>query len=109
MHLTNPNLWNDNDNDNDNYHIEGEPLTRRNCEFLSCQETTQLELCTRHLLDSGLEVKESGILNSGWGLFTTKDRIKNELICYVTGTEIIGECDGSSEYLSWRGGGVYID
>lgn len=99
------NVW----SDNDNYHFAGELLTRRKCGFHSCLETTQLELCTSHLRDAGLEVKESGILNSGWGLFTTRDRVKNELICYFSGTEIIGEIEGSSEYISWRGGGVYID
>ena len=100
-----PNVW----NDSENYHFGGIQLTRRKCEIHSCQETTQLELCTTHLRDAGLEVKESEIINSGWGLFTTRDRIKNDLISYFTGTEIIGEIEGSSEYISWRGGGVYID
>ena len=65
MNLTNPNVR----NDNDNYHFEGEPLTRRNCEFPSCQETTKLELCTRHrlkkvvflILDGGCLLPKTGL------------------------------------------------
>ncbi len=106
--LTVPDVW---DDTIDYYCTIGEDkqlLTRRKCGFLSCQQTTQLELCSEHLLDVGLEVKESRIPGSGWGLFTTRDRMKNELISYFTGVEI-ADAKFVGEYVSWRGGGVVID
>jgi hypothetical protein len=108
--LTKSDTW----DDNVDYHFAGDGeiqlLRRRKCGFTSCQKTTQLELCSLHLLDVGLEVKESQIPNSGWGLFTTRDRKTNEFICNFTGTEINREnFTGCSEYLSWKGGGIFIN
>lgn len=85
-------------------------LTRRKCSDLNCRRKTQLELCTKHLLEAGLQVKESQIPGSGWGLYTTRDRGKGETISYFTGveTESVG-FTGLSEYVAWRGGGFIID
>jgi hypothetical protein len=86
------------------------PLARRKCGVPKCQKTTQLELCRKHLADVGLEVKESKIPGSGWGLFTTRDRGCDEVVAYFTGIEVERAIFvGSSEYHSNKGGGISID
>lgn len=85
-------------------------LVRRKCGFRTCQKTTQLELCTEHLQDAGLEVKKSKIPGSGWGLFATRDRGSEEIVAYFTGVEVERAIFvGSSEYHSNKGGGISID
>jgi hypothetical protein len=86
------------------------PLARRKCGFQMCPKRTQLELCTKHLRLVGLEVKESMIPGSGWGLFTTRDRGSDEVVAYFTGVEVErATFVGSSEYHSNKGGGISID
>lgn len=106
--LTVPDVWDDTIDYSCTIGEDKRLLTRRKCGVISCQQTTQLELCTKHLLDVGLEVKESRIPDSGWGLFTTRDRRKGELISYFTGVEI-ADAKFVGEYVSWRGGGIVID
>ena len=103
-----PDVW----DDTIDYFFRGnQPLTRRKCRIRTCRRQTQLELCTKHLqVAAGLQVKESQILGSGWGLYTTRDRGEDEFISRFTGNEVaeVG-FTGPSEYLSWRGRGFMID
>ena len=89
---------------------EKKVLSRRKCGVQFCKQTTQLELCTNHLHDVGLEVKKSQIPNSGWGLYTTRDWGKGETVSYFTGVESERvKFRGPTEYVAWRGGGFIID
>ena len=108
--LTAPDVWDDTIDYSYTIGKEKQLLTRRKCGVLSCQKSTQLELCTTHLRGVGLEVKESRIPGAGWGLFTTVNRKKDEVISFFTGVEFEETnfvC--FSEYVSWKGGGVMID
>lgn len=104
-------LWDD--KTNYFFTIDGvnQSLTRRNCGFTNCRRQTQLEFCRRHLKEKlGLEVKESQIPGSGWGLYTTEDRAKGEFISNFTGVEReFARFRGLSEFVAWRGVGFIID
>lgn len=108
--LTGPDVWDDTISYCCTIGEDNLLLTRRKCGVLSCMLTTQLELCSNHLREVGLEVKESQIPGAGWGLFTTKNRRKGDLISYFTGVEFVeATFVGFSEYNSWKGGGIGID
>jgi hypothetical protein len=54
--------------------------------FEDCNQTTQLELCHQHLLETGLLVNESELPDGGWELFSTIDREIAVIIAYFTRT-----------------------
>ena len=103
-----PDVW---DDEIDYFFTENQPLARRKCGAKKCRKRTQLEFCRKHLqVVAGLQVKESQIIHSGWGLFTTRDRVNDEFISKFTGVELseVG-FTGPTEYVSWRGRGFIID
>jgi hypothetical protein len=86
-------------------------LLRRKCGIESCTQTSQLELCSQHLLEKGLLVKESNLFEAGWGLFTTVDRERGDIIAYFQGPKLQeaylqGE---KHRYAVWAGNGNIID
>jgi SET domain len=85
-------------------------LRRRKCDIDNCNRTTQLDLCSQHLLEKGLVVKESGLSDAGWGLFSTIDREAGDRIAYFTGTKLHqSEVVGRHRYVVWAGNGSVID
>ena len=102
---TAPAVW----DDKIDYYFDGKVLARRKCGGKYCRKTTQLELCKNHLLAKGLEVKSSNIAGSGWGLFTTKDRSKDEDIATFTGVVMLESALESFDYATSKAGGMAID
>lgn len=106
-----PDVWDDTIDHFFTIDGDNQLLTRRKCGITNCRRQTQLEFCRKHLqVKLGLHVKESQIPGSGWGLYTTRDRVKGEIISYFTGVETASAgFTGLSEYVAWRGGGINID
>jgi hypothetical protein len=85
-------------------------LQRRKCGVETCNQTTQLELCSQHFLEKGLLVKESNLFEAGWGLFTTVDREPGDVIAYFHGPKLQeSQVLGKHRYIVWAGNGCVID
>ena len=108
--LTKEDVW----DDYTNYSVvvEGRThlLRRQKCGFENCNQTTQLELCSKHLLENGLLVKESEVFDAGWGLFSTVEREVGDIVAFFTGIKVhLSELVGRPHYVVWAGNGNVID
>ena len=100
-------LWRD---DIDHYvEIDGSLLLieHRTCSAPDCSIMTQLDLCTKHLLQIGLCVKTSGVANAGFGLFATRKFKKKEKIAKFVGSH--SKYNEHSMYLVSLCGDNFLD
>ncbi len=82
-------------------------LEHRTCGAPNCSITTQLDLCTKHLLEIGLCVKTSGVANAGFGLFATREFKKKDRIAQFVGSQ--SKYNEHSRYLLSLCGDNFLD